>query len=180
MNRMNRVIKNVLNAVLFLAVVAGGRTNVGAAEPQTGPQPRPRGTVAKVIMVDPVAKAITVDIHGTIHLLWFSADVKVRKAGEDATIADIVPGQMVNFVTKKTARGDGEVVAEINIESSDTETEAAGGKAEKSKPKPKAKEHGKSNERPKEKKEKGSEHGRGVPPIFTLPAVTRPPVSPHH
>ena len=178
MNRMNRMIKNVLNVVLFLAVLAGGRTNVGAAEPQTGPQPPPRGTVAKVIMVDPIAKAITVDIHGTIHLLWLSADVKVRKAGEDATIADIVPGQMVNLVTKKTARGDSEIVAEINIESSDTETEAAG-KAKVDKPKSKEKDKPKSKEKEKDKKDSG--RGRSDPPrIFPSPADHRLPVSPHH
>src|SRR6185295_17500913 len=95
-------------------------------DPRTqAPQP-PKGTSAKVIIVDRAAKAITVDIHGTIHLLWLSPDAKIRKDGKEATIADIAPGQTVSFVTRKTARGDVEIVMEITIESSDTETEAAG------------------------------------------------------
>ncbi|MEY2410161.1 MAG: hypothetical protein QOF48_2831 [Verrucomicrobiota bacterium] len=173
MNIKNSVVKNMSLAVVSLAIGIAGSLNGRAADPRT-PAPAPsRGTAAKVIIVDRAAKAITVDIHGTIHLLWLSADIKVRKDGKDATIADIAPGQTVNVVTKKTARGDVEIVAEISIESSDTESEAAGRVRA-----------AKSNERSKivgrQSDGGGSDLGRGTPPLFAPPPVTRPIVSPHN
>lgn len=176
MNIMNKVIKSGLTVVLFLAVAVGCPTKVGAADPRTGPQLRPKGTAAKVIMVDAAAKAITVDIQGTIHLYWLSSNVKVRQNGQDATLADIAPGQMVSLTTKKTARGDGEVVEEVTIESSDTETEAAGrarARAVKPKEKEKAKGGGRENDGV-------GGHGRGIPPLFEPAPVIRPVVSPHN
>jgi len=116
-----------------------------------------------------------VDIHGTIHLLWLTADAKIHKDGKDATIADITPGQVVSFVTRKTARGDVEVVLDVTIESSDTETEAAGhhGKVVKSN------EHSKGGGR-ENNNGNGAEVGRGAPALFAPAPVTRPIISPHN
>jgi len=174
MKIMNLLVKVKNAAPVFLLLAAGlcSSTNAPAADPRTQ-TPASKGTTAKVIIVDRAAKAITVDIHGTIHLLWLTADAKIHKDGKDATIADITPGQMVSFVTRKTARGDVEVVLDVTIESSDTETEAAG--------------HAKvikSNERLKgggrEKDAGGAEVGRGTPALFAPPPVTRPIISPHN
>jgi hypothetical protein len=179
MNIMNRTVKNASIALLSLAVAAACLTNVRAADSKTQTQPSPQGTTAKVIMVDRPSKAITVDVHGTIHLLWLSADVKVRKDGKESKLADIVPGQTVTLVTKKTARGDVEFVVEITIEPDDSESEAAGRKALLGK----SNEHGKSEDphgKNNQPHGRGFEQGLGTPPIFAPPAVFRPAVSPHN
>jgi hypothetical protein len=179
MNSMNRTAKNALIAVLALAVVAGSLANVRAADPIAQPQPSPKGTVAKVVMVDRPSKAITVDIHGTIHLLWMGADLKVRKDGKEAKLADIVPGQTVSLVTRKTARTDVEFVMEITIEPGDSESEAAGGKSLNAK----STEHGKRENAPGRNHAAGRGglgDGLGTPAVFAPPPVTRPTVSPHN
>ena len=176
MNIMNRSVKNAL-IVLLLASGLGCGTNASAADPRAQTQQPSKGILGKVLIVDLAAKAITVDVRGTIHLLWLSSDVKVSKDGKDGAISDIVPGQTVSFQTKKTARGDVDVVTEVTIESSDAETEAAG-KAHHTKvvktPDP-------IKGGPKDK-EKGNsiDRGQSLPPIFPPPPVLRPVVSPHN
>ena len=177
MKIMKLLVKNAVPVLLLLAAGLCSTFSARAADPRTPQSPAAKGTIAKVIIVDRAAKAITVDINGTIHLLWLSADAKIHKDGKDATIADITPGQLVSFVTRKTARGDVEVVLDVTIESSDTETEAAG-RAKLAKSKEDLKGRGKENNG--KGNANGAELGRGTPQLFAPPPVTRAIISPRN
>jgi hypothetical protein len=181
MKIMNLLVKNAVPALLLAAGLCSS-TNAQAADPRAQtPATAAKGTTAKVIIVDRAAKAITVDVHGTIHLLWLTADAKIHKDGKDASLADITPGQMVSFVTRKTARGDVEVVLDVTIESSDTGTEAAGPNANaNANAKAKANEPTKGGGRENNPNAGAGDVSRGALPLFAPPPVTRPIISPHN
>ena len=155
---------------LLLGALVGGQTGVLAADQPTGPKAGPRAVTAKIVVVDRTAKALTVDVNGTIHLYWLAAGVKIKKDGKDVTFADLASGQTVKLVTQMNASGDREVVVEVSIELSDKESEAAGhGKAAK------VKSHERGNG-----SEDRSRPKSGTPPLFAPPPVNRPPVSPNN
>lgn len=167
---MRKLIGKMSVITLLLGAQVGGHTNVRAADQQTEPKSGLRAVTAKIIVVDRAAKALTVDVNGTIHLYWLAANVKVRNDGKDVTIADLAPGQSVKFITQKTAAGNREVVVEIAIEQSDAQSEAAG-RARATKLNSRAHRYGRDNL---------PDRSRGAPPVFAPPPVTRPTVSPHN
>lgn len=169
-NYMSKIIEKLLVVALLSGAFAAQLPDANAAEPRTVSQPGTVTTVAKILVVDRTARALTVDVNGTIHLYWLASNVKVKKDGTDVALADLAPGQSVKFTTQKNARGDREVIVEVTIELSDTETEAAGRKGTQ-----KVTKRDRQSARDAHKR-----RGPGTPALFSPPPVIRTPVSPHN
>ena len=167
---MSKIIKKLWVVAILSGAFAAQLTNANAAEARTVSQPGTVTTVAKILVVDRTARALTVDVNGTIHLYWLASNVKVKKDGTDVALADLAPGQSVKFTTQKNARGDREIIIEVTIELSDTETEAAGRKGP-----------AKITKRDrKPDREADKRRGPGTPALFSPAPVIRTPVSPHN
>jgi len=175
---------------LLLGAFVACHANVRAADARPVPQSGPKAVPAKIIVVDRTAKALTVDVNGTIHLYWLGPNAKFKKDGKDVTIAELVPGQTVRLVMDLLVKGGvREVVVEVVIEPNGEPAEEAGirGRGNRNR-RDNGRDNGRDNKRDDNGRGNGNNNGtanpvprgQGTPPIFVAPPVNRPPVSPHN
>ena len=155
--------------VFPLTALVGTSMNVGAADSTPGSPPSAKWTSAKILTVDRAAKAVTVDIHGTIHLVWLNAAMRLKKDGKDAGIPDLIPGQIV-YLNVQQVGNSSDVVSVMEIA---IYTGAPGGGTG-----PPAANPGLGANATTKKA--GTESGRGVPSLFNPAPVVRPTVSPYY
>lgn len=120
----------------------------------TPPTPAPAPVVinGKIVVVDKIARTITVDVNGKLRLLKVGRKVKMVDNGKLVTFEDLVAGQNIAVLTRETADGSMEVVA-LSVEPSDAQIEAAG----------------KGNTKPTDKGKGNSGSGLGGGPFQTAP-----------
>jgi len=152
-------------------------SNATAAIPSPGVSASTKVVTAKILVVDHTARALTVDVRGTIYLYWWATYAKFGRGGTNVTANDLAPGQTVKLITEITGTENRELVAEVNIIASETASEAANRGGQPGPP-------------PKKEKEPINVKGQGglnanpngrveLPTVFGPPPVTRPPVSPY-
>ena len=172
---MNKTTKYKLVLSLVTSVTAGlGTLQAHDATPNTTPAPVPITAPAtetapvvvsgKIVVVDKIARTITVDVNGKLKLIKVGAKVKMVDNGKLIRFEELVAGQEVAVLTRDSSEGIAEAVA-LSVEPSHA-LEAAG----------KAKNDGK-NKDIKAPKGGSSGNGNGAPfQNFPNPANNLGPV----
>lgn len=87
--------------------------NTPSEPPQVPPPaaPEPQAVACKVVVVDPVARTITVEASGQLHLLKIDRQVKIMKKGKLVSLDDVVSGQEVVVLARTETDGTIQVVS---------------------------------------------------------------------
>ena len=125
-----------IKAVVFLcllSVVTGPATSrVRAVDTPSG-KTTPAQQNARIVVVDRVAKTVTVELNGKLYLLKVGSQVKLTKNGKAVSINDLTAGQSVAVSTRTTATGGVEIFS-VNVEPNGQRSEWTGKGPEKPTP----------------------------------------------
>ncbi len=78
--------------------------------PTTAAQPASSALTGKVVAMDKVKKAITVEIKGRVFVFKISRQITVRVNGEEVPLTALAPGQTISLIARRNVAGNFEIV----------------------------------------------------------------------